>query len=158
MEYVWLRPVHSRLAKSPVHRTATTLHIENWPSPVYTGCRTNYSHLKKRQEPEILRIKRFTTALIFACAVALSTLLACNSANEGQSVTGIVVDVQVRSISEFESLSLEDENGRTWMFKGGAFAGFTPSHLQEHGALKEPVKVWYTEQDGVLTVTRIEDG
>ena len=73
-------------------------------------------------------------------------------------MTGIVIDVQVRSISEFEWLSLEDETGKTWRFKGGSFTGFTPSHLQEHGALKEPVKVWYTEENGVLTVTRIEDG
>jgi hypothetical protein len=85
-------------------------------------------------------------------------MIGCNSDGEGQNVTGIVVDVQVRSISKFESLTLEDKNGKTWKFKGGSFTGFTTSHLQEHRTLKEPVKVWYIQESGILSVTRIEDG
>ena len=100
--------------------------------------------------------KQLVTA--FTLALALALLVSCESAVSELSVTGQVVDVVPRSISEFESLTLLDESGKTWQFKGGLFTGFTPSHLQEHAALKEPVKVWYTEKNGVLTITRITDG
>ena len=83
---------------------------------------------------------------------------ACTSSDDGPSVTGQIVSFEARSITEFETLTIVDEDGQEWAFVGGAFPGFTPSHLQEHQALREPIKVWYVEEDEHLRVTRIEDG
>ncbi len=83
---------------------------------------------------------------------------ACSSSDAGPSVTGQVVAVEARSITEFESLTIVDEDGKTWEFIGGLFSGFTPSHLREHQSLNEPVKVTYTQDGDRLRVTRIEDG
>jgi len=99
---------------------------------------------------------RKLTALLLTAVLALA--VACGSEPEGTAVTGEVVAVEPRTITEFESLTIIDSDGRVWTFRGGAFAGFTPSHLQEHQALGDPVKVWFVEEGDVLRVTRIEDG
>ncbi len=100
---------------------------------------------------------RIVVALV---VVAVAVLAACSRDDpEGESVTGEVIGVEARSITEFDVLTIIDEDGMTWEFAGGAFAGFTPSHLREHQALGDPVKVWFVEEeDGQLRVTRIEDG
>lgn len=95
-----------------------------------------------------------------ACIVALVFVIAaaCTSSDDGKSITGQVVEVEARSITEFETLTIIDSDGQQWEFIGGLFAGFTPSHLNEHMALQEPVKVWYVEDGDQLRVTRVEDG
>ncbi len=104
------------------------------------------------------RLVLFRPASVVLLAVVLSLAIACGSDPEGVSVTGEVADVKARSLTEFETLTIVDEDGRTWQFVGGAFAGFTPSHLREHQALGDPVRVWYVEEGDLLRVTRIEDG
>jgi hypothetical protein len=94
-------------------------------------------------------------ALITAVAL-LAT--ACGSSDEDSSVTGEVIAVVTRSLTAFESLTVIDADRKVWEFTGGPFSGFTPSHLQEHMALGDSVKVWYIEDGDELTVTRIEDG
>jgi len=56
-------------------------------------------------------------------------------------------------------LTLEDETGKRWNFEGGGkFAGFTPSHLEEHMTLREQVTVGYEEDaDGVLIILSVSD-
>ncbi len=101
----------------------------------------------------------FTLALVALIAlVILAVFAVCESDPEGTAVTGEVTDVRPRSITEFESLTITDAEGKSWTFAGGAFSGFTPSHLLEHQALGDPVKIWYVEEGGVLRVTHIEDG
>ena len=97
-------------------------------------------------------------ALVALLTLAAVMFTACGSDPEGTPVTGEVTDVQSRSITEFDSLTIVDSKGQTWTFSGGAFSGFTPSHLIEHQALGDPVKVWYVEENGVRRVTHIEDG
>ncbi len=89
---------------------------------------------------------------------ALITFGACDNSDSQKSVTGQVIAVEARSITEFETLTLRDEDGVTWEFTGGLFTGFTPSHLLEHKALGDPVRVWYDEIGGELRVKKIEDG
>ena len=108
---------------------------------------------------------RFFSSRLFRPVVLLAVVLiailpiACGSeGGSGPSVTGDVVAVEERSITEFASLTILDDDGQTWVFTGGAFSGFTPSHLREHQALGEPVKVWYEEVGDELRVTRIADG
>ena len=54
---------------------------------------------------------------------------------------------------------LEDETGKRWTFEGGGkFAGFTPSHLEEHMTLREQVRVEYEEDAaGVLIILSVSD-
>ena len=74
-------------------------------------------------------------------------------------MVGHVVEVKAKSLVEFEALTLMTEDGEKWVFSGGKFPGFTPSHLEEHQALGEPVRVFYLrEEDGSLRIVRIEDG
>ncbi len=98
-------------------------------------------------------------AVVLVIAIAVSLVVACSSGGgSGPSVTGEVIDVEARSLTEFDTVTIIDSDGKTWEFTGGAFSGFTPSHLREHQALGDPVKIWYVEEGDVLRVTRIEDG
>ena len=103
--------------------------------------------------------KLITLSVLLSVALLLSALsVACGADDPGgESVTGDVVSVQERSLTEFEFLTIVDGQGKDWTFVGGAFTGFTPSHLREHMALREPVRVWYVEEGGILTATRIAD-
>lgn len=109
--------------------------------------------------PRLIQIFRLRNGLPAIAALIFAITAACSgSSSDNDSVTGQVVDVVPRDIIEFESLTLVDDEGQTWEFTGGHFSGFTPSHLQEHKALREPVRVWYVEVGHELRVTRIEDG
>lgn len=96
--------------------------------------------------------------------IALAVLAAaCGSGGDGSSgedlnVTGKVIAIDPRSLTEFKSITLLDGNRKEWVFKGGAFTGFTPSHLLDHMALGESVTVWYVKDGDELKATRIEDG
>ena len=77
-----------------------------------------------------------------------------------ESVRGIVVEVEARSIRELRSLKVKDEAGAVWEFDAAGFSGsgaFTPSHLREHGALGEQVTVRFHREGGVLKVDEITD-
>lgn len=99
------------------------------------------------------RVRRY---LLVTIVMAFALVAACTG-GDGESVTGEVTDVEARSITEFVSLSVIDKDGKVWEFTGGRFVGFTPSHLREHQALGDPIKVWYVEENGELRVTRIGD-
>ncbi len=59
-----------------------------------------------------------------------------------QSVRGVVVRVEARSLTELEFLDVRDETGFVWRFRPGiSHRGFTPSHLREHMVLAQPVTV-----------------
>lgn len=99
------------------------------------------------------KVRRY---LLLTFVMALALVGACTSSG-GESVIGEVMDLEARSITEFVSLSVIDEDGKVWEFTGGRFVGFTPSHLREHQALGDPIKVWYVDENGELRVTRIGD-
>lgn len=96
-------------------------------------------------------------------AIVLAMIAAACGGNDhgfiaGFAVTGQITEVIPRSLTEFESITVVDSDGKVWEFTGGRFAGFTPSHLLEHMALGETVKVSFVEDGGNLTVVSIEDG
>ncbi len=92
--------------------------------------------------------------LIVICMVS-----GCSPTEYDGEVVGHIVEVTARSLTEVETLKIVAGDGREWEFAGGAFPGFTPSHLEEHQALGEPVKVVYVREDsGSLRIVRIEDG
>ena len=96
-------------------------------------------------------------------AVALLTVicaaLGCQPASGDGEVVGHVVEVTAKSLVAVETLTIVTSDGTEWEFAGGEFSGFTPSHLEEHQALGEPVKVVYVREDGgSFRIVRIEDG
>ena len=106
-----------------------------------------------------------TTPLAFLVLTAV-TLVACGlsvvpaSTGTGpDAVTGQIVSVERASVTTILSLTLVDSSGREWTFEGGGtFAGFTPSHLEEHMALREQVTVEYeTTATGALKILRVLD-
>ena len=98
-------------------------------------------------------------AVYVALLTAICVMVACQPASGDGAVVGHVIDVTAKSLVEVETLTIVDDDGKIWVFNGGEFPGFTPSHLEEHQALGEPVRVFYvTEEDGSLRIVRIEDG
>lgn len=79
--------------------------------------------------------------------------------NGAINVKGQVVSVEPASVTTISSLTIEDDSGTQWTFSGaGTFSGFTPSHLEEHRALRESVTVEYEElDDGSLRIIGLSD-
>jgi sulfite exporter TauE/SafE len=76
-----------------------------------------------------------------------------------ESVAGQVIKVEQASLTTIASLTIEDASGKEWTFQGtGTFSGLTPTHLNEHGALREKVTVEYEKTDsGDLLILEISD-
>ncbi len=76
-----------------------------------------------------------------------------------KSVTGQIVSVEPASVTTISFLTLVDDSGKEWIFEGeSTFSGLTPSHLEEHRALREPVIVEYeATADGVLKILSVSD-
>ena len=92
-------------------------------------------------------------AAVFIVFALLSVL------DAGDTVRGQVVAVEPASVTTISSLTIRDEAGKQWLFTGaGTFSGFTPSHLEEHRALQEPVTVEYEElESGELSIIGLSD-
>ena len=75
------------------------------------------------------------------------------------TVTGQVVSVEQASLTTISRLTLQDSSGKQWTFEGGGiFTGFTPSHLEEHRALQQPVTVEYEKgRAGNLRILGVSD-
>ncbi len=98
-------------------------------------------------------------ALVALTAVVLIAYGISTAAVGPDTVTGHVVSVEPISVTTISSLTLEDDSGKLWTFEGGGtFAGFTPSHLEEHMALSEQVTVEYEETStGTLKIPGLRD-
>ena len=65
-----------------------------------------------------------------------------------ESVRGVVVRVEARSLTELEFLDVRDDTGFVWRFRPGIYyRGFTPSHLREHMVQGLPVTVVFRWSD-----------
>lgn len=105
--------------------------------------------------------RRLYPAIAAVVSVLGAAIIACSPGKGGgaeKSVVGVVSDVASVSVTEFDSLTVVDASGHQWKFTALGFAGMTPSHLAEHRALGEPVRVWYLERGADLIAVRIEDG
>ncbi len=101
--------------------------------------------------------------------VAMTTLLAtwavaCGSEAqpktppaEQESVIGIVLDVAAGSLTQIETLSVQDDTGVKWNFVAEGYKGWLPSHVRDHMVQGSPIVVTYLEVSGVLLVDEIED-
>lgn len=79
------------------------------------------------------------------------------SAQQTEIVRGLIFEVNTKSLLDIESLTLVDDVGNTWIFGGGGFRGFTPSHLNEHRVLGDPITVTFHRKNGDLVIDKISD-
>lgn len=114
----------------------------------------------RRVAPNIRR----NVFLFLALPAAALGLIACDAdsssrAVEVESVRGLILEVNAKSLLELESLSLEDEDGTIWLFEGGGrtFPDFTPSHIREHMVTGQRISVTFERDGDVLTVVDVAD-
>lgn len=78
-----------------------------------------------------------------------------------QTVEGLVVEVESDSPVAIEAFTLRTDQGEQLHFSlGGVDFGqgaFPATHLREHQALAEPVRVSYRAEGGANVVVRLED-
>ena len=98
-------------------------------------------------------------ALLVGAAAILIAIGISTFVGGAESVEGQVINVEQASLTTITSLTIEDAAGKEWTFQGaGTFSGFTPTHLDEHGALREKVTVEYEITDsGDLMILGITD-
>ena len=89
--------------------------------------------------------------------LALALAVSCNGGDAAKFVRGHGIDVEARSITEVESLVIEDGSGEQWIFETEGNVGITPSHIQEHMLLGQELTVYYEEQDGRLVAIAVTD-
>ncbi len=100
---------------------------------------------------------RATVALPLLVAIALLAA-SCSNSDALKNVRGLLTDVQARSISQVETLTVEEQGtGKQWMFQTDGDIGPTPSHLRAHMLQGEPVTVHYMERDGRLLAVKVTD-
>lgn len=99
-----------------------------------------------------------------ALTVALLALLlvGCGGAEtQVQTVEGLVLEVLGDSPADIEAFTLRTDEGEALRFSLGAGAsedgGFPASHLREHQALAEPIRVTYRVEGGINVAVRLED-
>ncbi len=107
----------------------------------------------------MLQKRNLVPALLAVAAVVSITFGIVLVLNGPDSVRGQIVSVEQASVTTISRLTIEDDSGARWDFEGaGTFAGFTPSHLEEHRSLREPVTVEYEKTgDGALIIRGLSD-
>lgn len=72
-------------------------------------------------------------------------------------MVGQVTNVVSSSVTALAELELVDADGVIWQFEARGFVGQTPSHIQEHAAMGQSIRVEYFEEDGLLIISAITD-
>jgi hypothetical protein len=90
-------------------------------------------------------------------ALSISLVVACGSGDGDRSVVGQVTNVVSSSVTALAELELVDADGVVWQFEARGFVGQTPSHLEEHAAMGQSIRVEYFEEDGQLIISAITD-
>ena len=94
------------------------------------------------------------TSILLAAALALT--MACGGGEN--TVRGVVIEVEARSISEVAFLTIEEEgSGKVWTFQADGPVGFTPSHIREHMFQGQAVTVRFQERDGLFFAVLVTD-
>ena len=98
-------------------------------------------------------------AAMLLLLVAITLLVAsCGRSGALKNVRGLLTDVQAHSISQVETLTIEEQGtGDRWTFQVKGDIGFTPSHLRAHMLQAEAVTVTYEERDGRLLAVKVTD-
>ena len=105
---------------------------------------------------------RLVSAIV--AALLAGGIVACGGANgladeaaDIPSVSGVVLKVTAKSLTQIDMLTVQDETGVTWEFLGGTYRGISPSHMREHMVQGLRVTVWYREENSLLVVDEVGD-
>jgi hypothetical protein len=106
-----------------------------------------------------MMVNRRLAQPIFTLVAVLSISLsaACGSGDGYRFVVGQVTNVVPSSVTALAELELVDADGVVWQFKALGFVGQTPSHLEEHAATGQSIRVEYFEADGHMIISAITD-
>lgn len=80
-----------------------------------------------------------------------------------REVRGVLIEVRASEISRAEAVTLRDDEGRTWIFRVAEEVATnreepqSASHLRQHMAFAEPMRVRYRVAGGELIALRILD-
>ena len=109
----------------------------------------------------IVFIPIVAVAWLFLPPVSCACTPPATAAPPASPVDGVVVAVDSAGLGQIRGFTLRaTQAGVAFDFKLGPLenaAGFSPSHLSEHMATSEPVRVWYRMEDAVPVVYRLED-
>jgi hypothetical protein len=97
---------------------------------------------------------------MIAIVVATASVACGSRSDDGppDEIAGVVVDVEAEGLGHVTSFDVRSEGTSYEIFiDPGATYSFPPSHLSDHLASSEPVRVGLTERDGRLYATSIED-
>jgi hypothetical protein len=75
-------------------------------------------------------------------------------------VDGVVIAVDSAGLSDVRGFTLRSDGGLAFTFVLGRLENateFSPSHLAEHQASSEPIRVWFRVEGGERVVYRLED-
>jgi len=89
-------------------------------------------------------------------------LVGCTSGEtQVQTVEGLVLEVVGDSPADIDAFTLRTDEGGALRFSLGALdsadGGFPASHLREHQALAESIRVTYRVEEGLNVAVRLED-
>ena len=97
--------------------------------------------------------------------LAIAALAACGPGTAAtpdvqSPVDGIVITVDAASLTDVRGFTLRTSGGASFEFRLGPLenaTSFSPSHLKEHQATSEPIRVWFRVENGDRVAYRIED-
>ena len=110
--------------------------------------------------PAIRSPSRWLLAAALLLAIACGGGQATATADDGEAgrqVRGHILEVVARNITEIESVSIRDQDGRRWTFTTEGYTGVTPAHLREHQLFGQQVVVSYVEREDRLVAVKIGD-
>lgn len=99
----------------------------------------------------------FVVAMVSAAALFVAS---GRGARTELSTTGVIVGVQAESLDEVRGFRLRTEAGQVVEFVIGTLENpteFPPSHLAEHQATGQPVRVLYLQQGESKVAVRLDD-
>ena len=79
------------------------------------------------------------------------------------SVRGVLLDVEAPSLTQVDTFSVRDDDGKVWDFRAaqdfntGATHVMTPGHMRQHMALGDPVTVTYRSDGSTLIALAATD-
>jgi hypothetical protein len=138
------------------------------PRPALLQERTNFAvhHMLQLSKRGPVRLHRGYPShvrgrTLSAVMATIIIAIACDSAphEERSIVTGVVIKVDAAGLTKIRSFLLKrrDREYRIFVTTRTRFA-FTPSHLHEHLATAEPVRVVMRRTDGRLVAVDVRDG
>jgi hypothetical protein len=98
--------------------------------------------------------------VLVAVVAVIALLVATVGQPPRQTETGVVIAVDVASLTNVKGFTIRTPDGRTVVFRIGQLENgtqFPPGHLSEHMATAVPVLVTYRDENGERVAVRLDD-